>query len=183
MEMLIHAITGLLAMLQATSTAQAPAAPPPPAAPRPCQGEAHAAFDFWVGEWDVYPAGADKKIADSRIERVASGCAIRESWLPLTGGGGTSITLRNHRHDRWEQVWIGGDGKRVDFTGGMVDGAMVLTGYWDGVGPAGEDQLIRMTYTPRSDGSVRQFGEASTDHGKTWQTSFDFIYRPKKETP
>jgi hypothetical protein len=167
----------VLAVLQAAAAPAAPPAPPPPA----CASQAHAGFDFWVGEWDVYPAGASTAIARSRIERTASGCAIRESWMPLAGGGGTSITLLNHRTARWEQVWIGGDGKRVDFVGGTSGGAMVLTGYWDGVGPQGEDQLIRMTYTPREDGSVRQFGEASADHGQSWQTSFDFIYRPKAD--
>lgn len=167
----------VLAVLQAAAAPALPPSPPPPA----CASPAHAGFDFWVGEWDVYPAGSDKAIARSRIERTASGCAIRESWLPLAGGGGTSITLLNHRTARWEQVWIGGDGKRVDFAGGIVGSAMVLTGYWDGVGPNGEDQLIRMTYTPNADGSVRQFGEASTDHGNSWQTSFDFTYRPHKD--
>lgn len=172
-----HAVISLILALQ---SAPSPAPPPPPPA---CASEAHATFDFWVGEWDVFPAGAGTKVANSRIERVASGCAVRETWMPLGGGGGTSITLLNHRTGRWEQVWIGGDGKRVDFSGGVIAGAMVLTGYWDGVGPNGEDQLIRMTYTPNPDGSVRQFGEASSDHGQTWQTSFDFIYRPRKDAP
>lgn len=175
-------IVELAAVLLATAQATTPAAPPSPPPPPPvCASAAHAGFDFWVGEWDVFPAGSDTAIARSRIERTASGCAIRETWMPLPGGGGTSITLLNHRTGRWEQVWIGGDGKRVDFEGGLSDGAMVLTGYWDGVGPAGVDQIIRMTYSPQGDGSVRQFGEASTDHGRTWQTSFDFIYRPKKD--
>ena len=29
-----------------------------------------------------------------------------------------------------------------------------------------------------ADGSVRQFGEQSSDEGKTWVPSFDFTYRP-----
>jgi hypothetical protein len=167
----------VLMALQTAGTSPVPPAAPPPA----CASEAHAGFDFWVGEWDVFATGTQTKVANSRIERVASGCAIRETWMPLPGGGGTSITLLNHRTARWEQVWIGGDGKRVDFAGGIVAGAMVLTGYWDNVGPNGEDQLIRMTYTPNPDGSVRQFGEASGDHGRTWQPSFDFTYRPRKD--
>ena len=39
-----------------------------------------------------------------------------------------------------------------------------------------------MTYTANEDGSVRQFGEASTDQGQTWQTSFDLTYRPKQDS-
>lgn len=166
----------LNAVLLALQSAQpAPAAAPPPA----CASEAHGAFDFWVGEWDVYPANGNDQVAESRIERTSNGCVIRETWMPLNGGGGTSMSFINHRSGRWEQVWVGGDGKRVDFTGGPVDGTMVLTGYWDGTAPDGGDTLTRMTYSLCEDGSVRQHGEASTDHGKSWQTSFDLIYRSK----
>lgn len=175
-------IITLGAMVMALQSA-APATPPTPPPPA-CASEAHGAFDFWVGEWEVYPnrEGAEKA-ADSRIERISSGCVIRESWMPLRGGeglvAGTSMSFINHRSARWEQVWVGSDGKRVDFTGGIVDGAMVLTGYWDGTARDGGDVLTRMTYSLQEDGSVRQHGEGSTDHGKTWQTSFDLIYRPK----
>ena len=47
---------------------------------------------------------------------------------------------------------------------------MVITGKWAG-------PLVRMTYSKNADGSVREFGEQSTDAGKTWSPSFDFTYR------
>ncbi|MBD2841647.1 hypothetical protein [Erythrobacter rubeus] len=168
-------IASLILALQTAAAPEASPAPPPPA----CESELHGAFDLWVGEWEVYPTGRDTKVADSRIERIASGCVIRETWMPLSGGGGTSMSMLNHRSGRWEQLWVGSDGKRVDFAGGPVGDTMVLTGYWDGIGPSGEDVLTRMTYSLESDGSVRQFGEGSTDHGKTWQTSFDLTYSRK----
>jgi len=40
-----------------------------------------------------------------------------------------------------------------------------------------------MRYQRRPDGQVRQWGEASTDGGKTWQPSFDFLYRHVDEFP
>jgi hypothetical protein len=55
----------------------------------------------------------------------------------------------------------------------------VLTGNWRNVNGPGQDALIRMTYSENADGSVRQHGEQSTDHGLTWTNSFDFIYRKK----
>jgi hypothetical protein len=58
---------------------------------------------------------------------------------------------------------------------------MVMTGIWAGINGPGQDALIRMSYTPQPDGSVRQHGEQSTDHGLTWSTNFDFIYRKRKE--
>ena len=174
-----------IAMLQA-APAQAPANPPatPPApSPPACASEAHDAFAFWVGDWDVYgAANPERKIADSQIKRVSSGCVVREHWMPLSGRDGVSMTFLNPATNRWEQVWVGSGGGRVDFHGGMVDGKMVLTGYWRGVGPNGSDVLTRMTYSKLEDGSVRQFGEGSTDHGVSWQTSFDFTYKPKQDS-
>ena len=35
----------------------------------------------------------------------------------------------------------------------------------------------RLTHELQPDGQVRQWGEASTDNGKTWQPGFDFLYR------
>ncbi|MEP5938856.1 MAG: hypothetical protein ABJ239_11050 [Erythrobacter sp.] len=182
----MNIVAAILFALQSTAVGQAadnaPAAPAPPTPPPACSNEAHSAFDFWVGEWNVAVTGTEKTIAQSKVERVATGCVIRETWMPQSGANGTSMSMINHRSGRWEQVWVGNDGRRVDFIGGPVDGAMVLTGYWDGIGPDGSDVLIRMTYSVGEDGSVRQFGEGSTDHGKTWQTSFDLTYR-RKETP
>jgi len=164
-------------MLQAAPTEPAPSTPP--SAPAACSAEEFAEFDFWVGEWEVYPTGSETKVADSTIRRLSSGCAIHEHWRPLDGKDGTSISLRNHRTGRWEQLWIGSDGNRVDFEGGINEGAMVLAGYWDNVGGPGKDALIRMTFTSNEDGSVRQSGEASADHGASWKPFFSLTYRRK----
>ncbi|MEL7318708.1 MAG: hypothetical protein AAFN04_08725 [Pseudomonadota bacterium] len=171
-------MTLALSFAAALMAVQASADPPDPP-PAPCATEAHRAFDFWVGNWEVFTTGTETQAGESRIESLSGGCAIRETWMPLKGPNGTSITLLNHRSARWEQLWIGGDGKRVDFTGGMVGGNMVLTGYWDDIGGPGKDALVRMTFTPNPDGSVRQAGEASADNGKTWNAFFDFTYVPK----
>ena len=177
MSIIATIVFALQSTVAGAASDTADTAPTPPASA--CSTEQHSAFDLWVGEWDVFPTGKDNKIADSKIEKISSGCVIRETWMPLSGGGGTSMSMVNHHTGRWEQVWVGSDGTRVDFAGGPIDGAMVITGYWDGIGPGGSDVLIRMTYSLEDDGSVRQFGQGSTDHGKTWQTSFDLTYRRK----
>ena len=173
----------LTAILIAQSTgAQATATPAPAPTPPPaCDSEGHAGFDFWIGEWDVYPNGQDGKVADSRIERKHNGCAVLESWMPLRGQGGTSLNHFDPAGGQWYQKWVGSAPGAVEFTGGVTDGKMVLTGNWPS--QQAPHTLVRMTYTKADDGSVRQFGEASTDHGLSWQTSFDFIYRPKKDAP
>jgi hypothetical protein len=178
------ALAASLALLQATGAnapdSAATAVPAPPPAEQGCTGEEFDAFDFWVGEWDVYPNGKDRLVAHSRIERLYGGCAVRENWMPLNGRGGGSLNSLDPETGRWHQTWVGSAPGRTEFTGGPADGKMVLTGYWQNVNGPGRHALVRMTYTPQSDGSVRQHGEASTDHGLTWQTSFDFIYRRRE---
>lgn len=162
--------------------------PPPPAIPSQpapliqsaCAGPDYHAFDFWVGEWDVFPNGSSTQVATSSIESMFIGCAIRETWKPLKGGGGGSFSHYDSERRYWRQAWVDSSGARVDFDGGPVDGKMVLTGHWANVVAKGKDGLIRMTYSKQPDGSVRQHGEQSVDQGLTWTTSFDFIYRPRK---
>lgn len=164
------------------AVAQAPPAAPAPAA-IPCAGPEFRQFDFWVGRWDVYATGSDTLVAHSLIERLYGGCAIRENWMPLTGTGGGSLSNYVAAEGGWRQTWLDSSGARVEFTGGWTGAAMVITGSWPGAVTPGQDALVRMTYTAAADGSVRQFGEASTDGGMTWTTTFDFTYRPARAAP
>ena len=84
---------------------------------------------------------------------------------------------------RWHQTWQDSSNGRVEFDGGLVDGKMILIGYWRGVAGPGKDGWVRMIYTPNADGSVRQAGEQSMDGGKTWSPSFDFTYRKAPSLP
>ncbi len=157
----------LLASSQASATAPA-AAPPAPNAVACTAPEFHQ-FDFWVGRWDVYgPKG--RQVAHSLIEKVY-GCGIRENWMPFSNQPGGSLSIYVPEKKRWEQFWIDSSGSRAVFTGGWTGSAMVIQGEWGG-------PIVRMTYTKNGDGSVRQFGEQSTDDGKSWKPSFDFTYRP-----
>lgn len=177
MGLLATSFAALMLMQEAATPAPAPQQPPPPP---PCAAEAFGAFDFWVGEWRVTRNGSEQQVANSRIEKVSNGCAIRETWMPLRGGGGSSLSTFDPASGTWHQLWVGGQPGRVFFEGGPVAGKMVLVGYW-GTDSEGVAQLIRMTYTLREDGTVRQHGELSTDHGGSWGPSFDFIYHPATE--
>ena len=171
------AITALV--LAQAASAITPASGPP--APPKCDGPEYAAFDFWVGEWDVFPAGKDVPIANSRIEKLYSGCAIRENWMPLKGASGGSLSGYDPVTHRWHQTWIGSAPGVIQFEGGPAEGKMTLTGLWPGSGPNGEDGLTRMTYSRVENEAVRQFGEFSADNGANWVTTFDLIYRPHRE--
>lgn len=162
----------------AQPTTPTPARTPPPPA---CKADEHRQFDFWVGRWDVYPTGGDTLVAHSLIEKLYDGCVIRENWMPLKGQGGTSVNNYLPDEQRWAQTWVSGANARVEFFGGLVDGRMVMTGFWKNAAGPGRHGLIRMTYSREADGAVRQLGELSTDHGMSWGPSFDFTYRPAKE--
>lgn len=171
-------ITALL-VAQAAPVPPPPVVTPPSVSPPACDSEGHAGFDFWVGEWNVYGANREQMVARSTIVRRHNGCAVIEHWQPLRGQGGTSLNSYDAASGQWHQKWVGSSPGAVDFIGGVVERKMVLTGNWPS--PQVPHQLIRMTYTANEDGSVRQFGEGSTDHGLTWTTSFDFLYRPRSE--
>jgi hypothetical protein len=172
-------IFGAMLVLSAT-TASAQTGPPPPPA---CTAPEHREFDFWVGHWDVYPTGKDKLVAHSLIEKLYDGCTIRENWMPLSNPGGGSLNMYDPGDRRWHQTWQDNGNSRVEFDGGLTGGKMVLLGFWAGVNGPGQDALIRMTYTPNADGSVRQFGEQSIDHGLTWSPNFDFTYKKSASQP
>jgi hypothetical protein len=155
-------------------TQQAPASTPPPA----CESAQHRQFDFWVGRWDVYPTGKDQLVAHSLIENLYRGCVIRENWMPLKGTDGGSLNTYDPGDKRWHQVWMDAANGRVSFDGELQDGKMVLTGNWRGAATPGQDGLVRMTYSKLDAGAVRQFGEISTDKGKSWKPFFDFTYKP-----
>lgn len=142
--------------------------------PAPCASTESHQFDFWVGKWEVFPAGhLGTKVADSLIEKLYADCAVRENWMPLKGPGGGSLNAWVADKKTWRQTWLDAGGF-ADFTGGWNGKAMVIQGVWPQPGHPG--QITRMTYTPRPDGSVEQAGESSDDGGKTWQPSFDLIY-------
>ena len=161
----------LIAALLLTSTPALPQALAAPATP-PCADPEFHRLDFWVGKWDVYPTGKDKLVAHSLIEKVY-GCGVRENWMPLSNQPGGSLSVYVPGEKRWEQFWIDSGGSRAFFTGGWDGKALVISGKWGG-------PIVRMTYSKNADGSVRQFGEQSTDEVKTWAPNFDFTYKPSK---
>ena len=160
----------LLAVVAGRALAQAPKAPPaaPPEAKQ---------FDFWIGEWTV--TTPDGKVAGTnKIERIANGHGLLENWTSARGGHGKSLNAFHAAKRQWQQFWIGGDGVVLELAGGLdASGAMVMTG--TGSKP-GDTTLNRITWTPNTDGSVRQYWEISKDNGKTWSAIFEGRYERKK---
>jgi len=155
--------------------AEAAAEPQPaPQQPPTCDDEAYRQFDFWVGEWTVYPwSGREiENPPTNHIEIILGGCGLRETFS-MPGYGGTSITFYDRYDQRWHQTWLASDGDPLYLVGGWEDGKMVLAD-----DPQDERPKSRITWQPLDEGQVRQTWELSRDGGETWQKVFDGRYVP-----
>ena len=179
-----HALLFALSLATASTTAAAQSATP--AATPACDTPESHQWDFWVGKWEVHPNGATQIIAHSLIEKKYSGCVIRENWMPvgkeLTGGGG-SLSIYDPRMKQWRQTWMDSSGARVQLDGALANDIITITGTWPNFAGPGQDALVRMMYQKQPDRQVRQWGDSSTDGGKTWKPSFDFLYRRVESFP
>lgn len=139
----------------------------------PCATPDHRAFDFWLGEWNVFTP--DGKLAGTnRIEREIGGCVLHERYETPKGYRGESFNAYDSARRVWHQTWIDNQGLLLVVEGGLRDGSMVL----EGRAPGADGGLVphRITWTPNADGSVRQHWQTSGPDG-TWSTLFDGTYR------
>lgn len=161
-------------LLTATAAAEEPQAAAS-AAPTPCaEHDRFTDFDFWLGSWEVKTA--DGTVAGkNEITRAENGCVILEAWEGSQGGSGISMNFYDVATSEWVQVWTGGGGSQIHIRGGIHEGSMVLVGKLHYVGQSVSVDF-RGTWTPLTDGRVRQFFEQSTDGGKTWGPWFEGFY-------
>jgi tetratricopeptide (TPR) repeat protein len=143
---------------------------------RPCQSRAEShLFDFWLGEWDVTgPQG--QPAGKSSVLQILSQCVIFENWTDRQGGQGKSFNAYNVDYKMWQQFWTDQYGRVTEYRESerTPEGGLRFLAHQ---GAPEHQSLIRMTFTPIDARTVRQFGETSTDSGKTWTTSFDLYYR------
>jgi hypothetical protein len=158
-------LSGFSSLMAQSSPPPAPPSPPPEARQ----------FDFWIGDWEVF-APNGKKVGENRIEKMANGFGLLENWTGAGGGTGKSLNSWHADKKRWQQYWVGLGGP-LEISGGIENGAMVMTG--EGTAPNGGKLRNRITWTPNADGTVRQLWESTKDGGQTWTVAFDGLYRRK----
>ena len=175
------ALAGVLAAALIAGAAPATAQDaPPPASPPGCTDEVHRQFDFWLGTWDVTPAGQDEATAVNRITAEHGGCVVLEQY-EHGAFTGMSINFYDAARETWHQSWMSNTGGAVYLEGGLNDdGEMVLT---DRDLPVAETSgtINRVTWTPLAPGEVRQHWQQSQDGGETWSTAFDGHYRRRED--
>ncbi len=152
-----------------------------PAAAQPvpadlCKSAEHHAFDFWIGRWTVTETNSGKPAGQSLIESLYNGCTLRENWSE-PGYAGGSLNTYDAGAGKWRQTWTDASGAWREFVGGIEGGKMVLVARVVSPKDASKVVLVRMTFTPNPDASVRQYSDYSRDDGKTWRERYDYTYR------
>ena len=146
----------------------------------PCMKDPHAReFDFWAGEWNVYPTGTKTLVGESSVQIISGGCALLENWTSPASTG-KSINYIDPVTNKWKQAWAGSYSKGIQefINGEYKDSAMrFVFEYKDA---QGHRIIGRFIFYNEGPDQVRQFNETSADDGKTWTTSYDFTYIRKK---
>lgn len=145
-----------------------------------CNGEPFRQFDFWLGQWQVFtPDG--KKVGSNVIATDLKQCVLTEHYVTPSGFEGRSVNIYDRQSQRWHQTWVDNTGLLLKLSGGMKEGRMLLTG--SGKNAQGQNLLHKISWTPQSNGEVRQHWQVSKDQGENWQTAFDGLYKklPKSE--
>jgi len=142
-----------------------------------CCSDQHAAFDFWVGEWEVFTA--DGNVAGyNTITKIQDQCALKENWTSARGGfSGTSYNFYNQLSGQWEQLWIDNAGSQLKLYGNKLDNQMIMESKPFKRGD-GDSYVNRITWTANTDGTVRQLWEILKGE-EVVQVAFDGIYKKK----
>jgi len=136
-----------------------------------CAGVAYRAFDFWLGNWEVFLADG-RRAGANRIEASDDGCFIREQWTGAGGSEGFSMNFYEPQADRWRQIWVSRD-SIIEISGNLHEGSMVLDGdIRDRT--SGEVLPFRGRWTPLEDGRVRQYFEERRED--KWHPWFEGFY-------
>lgn len=130
-----------------------------------------AAFDFWVGEWDL----------DG--ETVLVDAILNDNLLFERGSAGTPWVAGSYfdpSEGRWRRVLVDEDGRLATLDGAFADGELAFAGRR--VAPDGTARDLRATFAPAGEGRVDYRVEESAD-GETWTTVTDATATRRGDPP
>ncbi len=145
----------------------------------PCCTPQHTAFDFWVGDWNVYDT-LGNQIGENLITKLENGCIVNENWKGAAGGSGKSYNYYNRNDSTWNQVWVASNGNSLVLKGHAEAGKMTLLSEWQ-EGNRVPWYANRVTWSRNPDGSVTQIWDIIDNEERVLQNSFYGIYKKKKE--
>lgn len=161
------------------ATALLSGAATPPSRDAPCDAAQFHAFDYMLGDWDVFDvATPDIRVARNQVTRMVGSCALREVHRQDDGLLGEAITIYDRTRDLWHQTWVTNRGDLLLLEGRMESGRLVLTA--PERHPDGSTSLLRGTWWVEGR-TVRQLAERSHDGGRSWTPVWDIVFRPHAE--
>lgn len=138
-------------------------------------------FDFWIGQWNVFPPDGDEPAGTNRISVREGGCLLVEEWQGASGSSGTSLNFHDPRRGAWRQIWQSAPAL-IELEGGLDEaGRMAMDGtiFYHA---RGEQFPFRGRWTPREDGTVLQeFWQRG--EGGEWSSWFVGEYRRHEPDP
>jgi hypothetical protein len=142
-----------------------------------CDSPESKQFDFWLGEWDLaYVESGKAGRSRNHVTKTLDGCAILEefSGAPGTRLNGRSFSVFDRATRHWKQTWVDNTASYLDFTGGFVDGSMVLSRE-----APGDSRKFhqRMVWEEIKGDSLKWLWQRSDDGGKTWSTQWEIDYK------
>jgi hypothetical protein len=163
-------IARILATLSIAFTASTAVAAEPA-----CAASEYRQFDFWLGVWNVHtPAG--KLAGVNKISSEYGGCVLHERYSSTGAYTGESLNTYDAGRKLWHQTWVDNAGTLLLLEGGLRGQSMVLEGQM--VETDGQVTKHRITWTPNTDGTVRQHWESTDSKGQR-KTLFDGTYTKK----
>lgn len=148
---------------------------------RPCRHDPrHRAFDFWLGTWDVRPAGAPDTAPPSEnvITLEHEGCVVVEHWKSIGGGTGSSFNVFDPTRGQWFQTWVDSSGGLHEYRGNPDGKGNMIFSEGETPGGPGQPSRVptRLSFFRLADDKVRQLSEISLDGGNTWTVNYDLVY-------
>ncbi len=142
-----------------------------------CSSPEYRAFDFWLGDWDVFDVDTPNTVAaHARVELILGDCVLREDYQQLDGFRGESFSVYDAHRKQWHQSWVTNRGSLLMIDGSLQSGELVLSG--ESHTRDGRNQLVRTTWKQEGK-NVRETAVVSRDDGKTWTPLFDMVFRPR----
>lgn len=114
-------------------------------------------------------------VATDSISKQDEGCTLVEKWREASGGGeGLSVITYQPAQQIWRRDALVQSSVVLAFEGRLLSGSIVMTAKQ--YSASGLTELHRISFTPKSDGTVEEVWQTSMDAGKLWQTRFDEIF-------